>query len=954
MTLKTTKLRDAITFALAVGATAVAGTGIAFAQDATPPATTPHRPTSRPPTSTASRSPARASVASMPKTPAPSSPSTAPRSRRPASSPSATSCRNCRTSPAPRPTRPSTTAVVPVRRPIDLRGLGSQRTLVLINGRRVVHQGGTDGGADVNAIPASAVERIEVLTVGASSVYGSDAVAGVVNFIMRKDFEGMQASIDYGISDRQDGQRQGGSFTFGQVGEKGNIIAGVNYNKFDAISSGDRDFSKDATYLYGGVGVRARFQPQSARLHHPAGRQPDRIALRLHQRHPHPGRQRHDRMADYRCYSGAADAYNYQAVNLIQTPQERTNAFFLGNYQMTRRRQRVHRGLPQQDRVELRDRGAAVRRARRRRADLGGQLLQPVRRRLRRATRRHRRTSSAPASPRSASAPVSTTPPPTRWWRASKASSAIPGSGTSRSTTATSRQDNQTNGYVYYAGLRDALGPSFLDSRRRGQVRHAGQRHRRLHAAEHLQHRRSADRSRRCGSTTSRPIYSTTYVQKGFEANASGELFDLPAGAAQLAFGAHGASEYQRSEVDYVAIANPDGTCQISQEACGSPVTGGFTRRRALCRVVPAAAQGRAVREGAERDPRLRVTPTTATSATPSTASCRWNGVRSTTCCSAARSPKCSARRASPTCSPARPATRRRLQDPCVGYANDPAHRRSRAAAVRTGATNIPAGGIDRDTACAQIHGRGLGFGLRRLRPAARTGQVVRLGRGVRPELAARLLGRAWTTGACTSTTRSPTIGAQTVLNACYAEQRQPVLPVHQPLRRTARSTSSTSRRSTSAAWTRRAGTWRCATSCRTPRGARGNFGFDGTYIAQWDNDVDTDQRRRCGHAPRRPLQQVDYGNVLARPRAALFANWSLGDWSAGWRIRYVGAVRRGQRRRSARAPAPTACLHDPSPARRTSSATSSCTTAATWSTTSTWATRCRRSTRGSRSAWTT
>ena len=110
---------------------------------------------------------------------------------------------------------------------IDLRGLGSQRTLVLINGRRVVHTGGADGGADVNAIPASAVERIEVLTVGASSVYGSDAIAGVVNFIMRKDFEGMQASVDYGISSRQDGQRTGGSFTFGQTGEKGNVIAGV-------------------------------------------------------------------------------------------------------------------------------------------------------------------------------------------------------------------------------------------------------------------------------------------------------------------------------------------------------------------------------------------------------------------------------------------------------------------------------------------------------------------------------------------------------------------------------------------------------------------------------------------------------------------------------------------------------------------------------------------------------
>ena len=92
---------------------------------------------------------------------------------------------------------------------IDLRGFGSQRTLILIDGHRAVNN-------DVNAIPASAVERIEVLTVGASSVYGSDAVAGVVNFIMRKDFQGLQATIDIGASSRGDGQRQGGSFTRGQ------------------------------------------------------------------------------------------------------------------------------------------------------------------------------------------------------------------------------------------------------------------------------------------------------------------------------------------------------------------------------------------------------------------------------------------------------------------------------------------------------------------------------------------------------------------------------------------------------------------------------------------------------------------------------------------------------------------------------------------------------------------
>ena len=85
---------------------------------------------------------------------------------------------------------------------ISLRGLGSNRSLVLVDGKRI-----TNG--DVNAIPSSAIERIEVLTDGASAVYGSDAIAGVVNFITRKDYQGAELQLNYGISDRDDGARRG-------------------------------------------------------------------------------------------------------------------------------------------------------------------------------------------------------------------------------------------------------------------------------------------------------------------------------------------------------------------------------------------------------------------------------------------------------------------------------------------------------------------------------------------------------------------------------------------------------------------------------------------------------------------------------------------------------------------------------------------------------------------------
>jgi outer membrane receptor protein involved in Fe transport len=80
---------------------------------------------------------------------------------------------------------------------LDLRGLGSPRTLVLIDGRRMPYGGVTNSAADINQIPASMVERVDILTGGASAVYGSDAVAGVVNFIMKKDFEGAQISGQY-------------------------------------------------------------------------------------------------------------------------------------------------------------------------------------------------------------------------------------------------------------------------------------------------------------------------------------------------------------------------------------------------------------------------------------------------------------------------------------------------------------------------------------------------------------------------------------------------------------------------------------------------------------------------------------------------------------------------------------------------------------------------------------
>ena len=91
---------------------------------------------------------------------------------------------------------------------VSLRNLGSQRTLVLVNGRRWVGGTGLGGSVDLNTIPTAAVERIEVLKDGASTIYGSDAIAGVVNVILRKDFDGAEANAYVGVFDKGDGFNQ--------------------------------------------------------------------------------------------------------------------------------------------------------------------------------------------------------------------------------------------------------------------------------------------------------------------------------------------------------------------------------------------------------------------------------------------------------------------------------------------------------------------------------------------------------------------------------------------------------------------------------------------------------------------------------------------------------------------------------------------------------------------------
>ncbi|RLV60330.1 TonB-dependent receptor [Parashewanella curva] len=128
----------------------------------------------------------------------------------------------------------------------SLRGLGEARTLVLVNGRRFVSGVSPSSGyaVDLNAIPTSMIERIDILKSASSAVYGSDAVAGVVNIITRKDFEGVEVDALAGISQESDRQKHAINITAGNTWDTGNATFAVGYDEDKGLKSSDRDFSR--------------------------------------------------------------------------------------------------------------------------------------------------------------------------------------------------------------------------------------------------------------------------------------------------------------------------------------------------------------------------------------------------------------------------------------------------------------------------------------------------------------------------------------------------------------------------------------------------------------------------------------------------------------------------------------------------------------------------------------
>jgi iron complex outermembrane recepter protein len=132
----------------------------------------------------------------------------------------------------------------------DLRGLGAERTLVLVNGKRMVNNPYLSAAVDLNALPFGAVERIEVLTDGASAIYGTDAIAGVINFITRKEYKGVGVSADGSWPTTSGGGQNytaGITAGAGSLSEQGwNVFGGISWRKQEALKAVERDYAKTA------------------------------------------------------------------------------------------------------------------------------------------------------------------------------------------------------------------------------------------------------------------------------------------------------------------------------------------------------------------------------------------------------------------------------------------------------------------------------------------------------------------------------------------------------------------------------------------------------------------------------------------------------------------------------------------------------------------------------------
>ncbi|WP_419571053.1 TonB-dependent receptor plug domain-containing protein [Rheinheimera sp.] len=215
---------------------------------------------------------------------------------------------------------------------MDLRNLGAQRLLVLVNGRRWISA--LNSTVDLNTIPTSAIERVEVLKDGASALYGSDAIAGVVNIITRKDFEGLELSTYAGENASEgDGRQYTAEMTLGTASEKSGILFNMSHTTQQPIWAGDREVSANGT---SSTTLNTRLQVSESTLN--AANQATMRSL-----YTPNAAGRYNLMTlegtgtdvgldKFRARNSTTDAYNYAPDNYLVTPQNRNSFYVQGFY----------------------------------------------------------------------------------------------------------------------------------------------------------------------------------------------------------------------------------------------------------------------------------------------------------------------------------------------------------------------------------------------------------------------------------------------------------------------------------------------------------------------------------------------------------------------------------------------------------------------------------------------
>ncbi len=440
---------------------------------------------------------------------------------------------------------------------VSLRGLGTGRTLVLIDGQRMLN-------ADLNLVPENMVQRIDVLTEGASTTYGSDAVGGVVNIILRRDFNGAEITLNDGISSHGDGQRRGFALTMGHSGDRYNLVGGIDYNKYDAVPATRREFSKAQLYLSDGmVSVAGSSSIPTGMMQIPdslAGHFGCAKSRGLKNGNVTLASGNGTSLGDYRCIN-SSDTFNYAAYNYIQVSQQRTDAFVLGSYNLTDNVTAFIDAFHNHTTSAGQDASAPV--------GTGDGLIIPA---------------SAPFNP----------------FGVTFSSSVLPGDPNSgyRFQTRLTGVGTRIHPYITstgqaIGGLRGAIGQSSWNWNVTLDYGHTARTqiddnelsipalNAAIAAGVNIFDQAANGPALAAGAVNA--TYRKFESLRQISAGANGNLWDFPAGPVQLAVGALYRKQTMNYTVDPFAVLDPvTATCGILQEACGSPGRGSNNVREAF------------------------------------------------------------------------------------------------------------------------------------------------------------------------------------------------------------------------------------------------------------------------------------------------------------------------------------------------------------------------------------